>query len=325
MRKRQSALLLNKIVNGLGGTDLLLSIIVPIYGVEKYINNCIDSILSQTFDDFELILVDDGSIDNCPSICDEYKQKDSRIHVVHKSNGGLVSARKAGIKLASGKYVTYVDGDDFIVPKMYEIMLSKAEEYDADVVICDINCYYNSDKNIMLEQYFDGGYYEGERLDFVKSKYISCKEPFDFGFLPAVWNKVYKRDLLVSYQEKVDTRLVIGEDAAVFYPLMQDVKKMYYCKGDYLYYYRQVDKSMSREYGIHHLNNICFLCNYLSDNLDKEDIDIYQQFIMYADYMVYNGIRQTLGYYFRDKKARTYIKDSYTRISRIIVKRSQLV
>ena len=94
----------------------VFSIIVPIYKVEPYVHKCIDSIVDQSYEDFELILVDDGSPDNCPKICDEYADKDKRIHVIHKKNGGLVSARNAGLKAATGEYVLYVDGDDWLLP-----------------------------------------------------------------------------------------------------------------------------------------------------------------------------------------------------------------
>ena len=91
-----------------------VSAIVPVYNVEKYIYRCVDSILNQTFSDFELILVDDGSPDNCPQICDEYAKKDSRIKVIHKENGGLSSARNAGLDIASGEWISFIDSDDWI-------------------------------------------------------------------------------------------------------------------------------------------------------------------------------------------------------------------
>ena len=93
---------------------MFFSIIVPVYKVENYLSNCIESVLSQTFTDYELILVNDGSPDRCPEICDHYKEKDSRIQVIHKANGGLASARRAGIKIAKGEYVFNLDSDDLI-------------------------------------------------------------------------------------------------------------------------------------------------------------------------------------------------------------------
>ena len=99
---------------------MLFSVIVPIYNIEKYIRRCIDSVLEQSFTDYELILVDDGSPDGCGAICDEYAAKDTRIKVIHKQNGGLVSARQAGIKVASGDYIFNLDGDDSLLPNALE-------------------------------------------------------------------------------------------------------------------------------------------------------------------------------------------------------------
>lgn len=118
----------------------LVGIIVPIYKVEKYIHRCVDSVLMQTFDDFELILVDDGSPDNCGAICDEYAKKDNRIHVIHKENGGLSDARNAGIDYVINKsdsqWITFIDSDDWVASDYLEQLLKLCEKYDADIGIC---------------------------------------------------------------------------------------------------------------------------------------------------------------------------------------------
>ena len=114
----------------------MISIIVPIYNVSAYLSACIESIQCQSFQDIEIFLVDDGSTDGCFEICEEYKQQDSRIRVIHKANGGLVSARKAGIRAASGDYIAFVDGDDWIEPDMYERMYKVITEQDVDIVMC---------------------------------------------------------------------------------------------------------------------------------------------------------------------------------------------
>ena len=103
-----------------------ISVIVPVYKVEQYLKRCVDSILHQTFSDLEVILVDDGSPDNCPAMCDELAKADKRIRVIHKENGGLSSARNAGMKIAQGKYIGFVDSDDDVEPDMYETMLEAA-------------------------------------------------------------------------------------------------------------------------------------------------------------------------------------------------------
>ncbi|MBR2040184.1 MAG: glycosyltransferase [Clostridia bacterium] len=112
-----------------------ISVIVPVYKVEPYLEKCIDSILNQTYKDFELILVDDGSPDNCPAICDEYAKKDSRITVIHKQNGGLSDARNAALEIAKGEFVTFVDSDDFIAPNALQLLMEAAVENNSDVVI----------------------------------------------------------------------------------------------------------------------------------------------------------------------------------------------
>lgn len=113
-----------------------LSIIVPVYKVEAYINKCIDSILNQTFTDYELILVDDGSPDNCGKICDEYALRDERIKVIHQENAGLSAARNTGLRYASGQCIAFVDSDDYIDTKMYEILINAQKTNDADIVKC---------------------------------------------------------------------------------------------------------------------------------------------------------------------------------------------
>lgn len=122
-----------------------LSIIVPVYNVEKYLNCCIESILNQSFTDFELILVDDGSPDSCGKICDDYAKKDARIKVIHKVNGGLSSARNAGLDIAQGEYISFIDSDDVIDSNMFLYLMDKIREYDLDIVTCGIVFFYNND------------------------------------------------------------------------------------------------------------------------------------------------------------------------------------
>ena len=116
----------------------LISVIVPIYNVEKYLDKCVDSIINQTYKNLEIILVDDGSPDNCPKMCDDYAKKDSRIKVVHKENGGLSDARNAGMKVATGEYVSFIDSDDWIDLETFSISMAKIEECNAQIVAFNI-------------------------------------------------------------------------------------------------------------------------------------------------------------------------------------------
>ena len=122
-----------------------ISIIVPVYNAEKYLHRCVDSILAQTFTDFELLLINDGSKDNSGKICDEYAAKDPRVRVFHKENGGVSSARNMGLDNAKGEWVTFVDSDDWLVHNIYEKMLHKLVEENADLCLCDINMYWGGE------------------------------------------------------------------------------------------------------------------------------------------------------------------------------------
>lgn len=118
-------------------TTPIISIIVPIFNVEKYLDRCVDSILSQTFTDFELILVDDGSPDGCPAICDAYAAQDKRVVVIHKKNGGVSAARNSGLDIAQGEYIAFCDGDDYLAPTFFERMLLEAVNQEADCVVAN--------------------------------------------------------------------------------------------------------------------------------------------------------------------------------------------
>ena len=156
-----------------------ISIIVPVYKVEKYLHKCIDSILAQTFKDFELILVDDGSPDNCGKICDEYAKRDNRIVVVHKENGGLSSARNAGLDIAIGDYIGFVDSDDYIELDMYDNLYKACIENEADISIIGVK-EVNEKGDILYE-------YLPTSLDFSEL----LKQSYD-------WNKIFKKDLFIN-------------------------------------------------------------------------------------------------------------------------------
>lgn len=141
----------------------LISVIVPIYMIDRYIGICIESILNQTYKNLEIILVDDGGKDRCPEICDLYAQKDSRIKVIHKPNGGLVSARKAGLRKSNGKYISYVDGDDWIGSGFIEGLYTAAVTSDADMV-CAGQTRDLFSKSASFTNSLPSGIYEGDKL-----------------------------------------------------------------------------------------------------------------------------------------------------------------
>ena len=166
-----------------------ISIIVPVYNVERYLRQCIDSILAQTYKDFELLLIDDGSPDNSGNICDEYAQKDPRIRVFHKPNGGVSSARNMGIDNARGEYISFIDADDYVEPNFLEEMVKAMEKLDADLVCCGVRINERDDGSI-------SGFSCPDR-EKVYDKKEGLIEMFSMdSFYGWPWNKLYKTDIV---------------------------------------------------------------------------------------------------------------------------------
>lgn len=173
-----------------------LSIIIPVYNASKYLSGCIESILNQSYRDFELILVNDGSADTSGDVCDEYAQKDSRIKVIHKPNGGVSSARNTGIAVAKGKYLTFVDADDTVEPDIYDVMIDGAEQHGVDYVICGYNevCGHK-----IIPRLFSLPDNTVMNRDGVISKLISSIYTGE-SIINSPCNKLYKRELIERYK-----------------------------------------------------------------------------------------------------------------------------
>lgn len=223
-----------------------ISVIIPAYGEEEYIGTCIESVVNQTYKNLEIILVDDGSPDKCPLICDEWAAKDERIKVIHKENGGLVSARKAGIQIATGEYIGYVDGDDWIEPDMYENMMRVAEKENVDIVITGFKKDLFGKSIPYLNKIEKGVYREKELMNDIFPTMICDKNTFQYGLYTYVWNKLFKKDKVYRYQMDVDNRITIGEDAACVYPALLEVESIAITE-DTGYHYRQRMNSMLRQ------------------------------------------------------------------------------
>lgn len=234
----------------------LISVIVPIYMIDRYIGICIESIINQTYENLEIILVDDGSKDRCGVICDLFAKKDNRIKVIHKENGGLVSARKAGLEISTGELIGYVDGDDWIEPTFYEKLYEDMVASDADVV-CAGQSRDLFNKSVHFINNLPVGVYENESLNQLISGMMSFGDFFRHGVFTYVWNKLFKRKVLFDYQMNVDNRITVGEDGAVVYPVICACKRV--CITNHtLYHYRQREDSMLKQ----------------SDNIEKEILKI---------------------------------------------------
>lgn len=161
----------------------MISLVIAVYKVEKYLRKCVDSVLGQTYQNLEIILVDDGSPDGCGAICDEYAQRDSRVKVIHQENGGLSAARNSGLEIARGEYVGFIDSDDYLSPLMYEKLIHTAEEQSADIVICGFNKVDEDGNSIWCTPQVS---WSGTGAEFVKTDGVQ---------LNYVWHKLYRRSL----------------------------------------------------------------------------------------------------------------------------------
>lgn len=221
--------------------DALISIIVIIYRVEDYLRQCVDSLLEQTYKNLEIILVDDGSDDACPLICDEYAKRDSRIKVVHKKNGGVDSARKAGIQEATGKYIGYVDGDDWIETDMYEKLLAYAKEYDVAVVESGIIDSTGNDFSIRHTAFLEG-VYKGDRFEKEIEPYILYSGIFfRLGIMASLCNKLFLRELIYKYQMMPEPSDNIVDDTFCAIPCVAEAKSLYITHESFYHYRKRHD------------------------------------------------------------------------------------
>ena len=213
--------------------DPKISVIVPIYNIADYIDRCIKSIINQTYKNLEIILVDDGSTDCSGSICDKYAEIDKRVKIIHKKNGGLVSARKAGIIEATGVYATYVDGDDWIEENMYEKL--QKQIVDADVIVSGTFRDYGKSTTCELHKIPDGVYSEKRRKILFSSMMYTGKF-YERGLQGHVVNCLYERELLLKNQLQVPDEVSVGEDTACFYPLLLEARKVVLVSQCYYHY-----------------------------------------------------------------------------------------
>lgn len=219
----------------------LISVIIPIYNVEPYLCQCIDSILRQTYKNLEILLIDDGSTDSCYEICEKYVFADMRIRVIHKQNEGLVSARKTGVMHARGEYVLCVDGDDWIEPDYIEELVKVQKRTQAEMIAVDL--YFDiGDSSKVIRNGCQYGVYDGEKL---YHNLLYNGQFFEYGINPHLVTKLISRELLRPIQMAVDERIMAGEDAAVTYPCVLTADRV--CIADVCgYHYVQHLGSMTK-------------------------------------------------------------------------------
>lgn len=216
----------------------LLTVIVPIYNVSAYLNLCIDSIINQTYKNLEIILVDDGSTDKSSEICDKYTDIDTRIKVIHKKNGGLVSARKAGLQCAKGEYTAFVDGDDWIDSDMYEYLMGEMERNQADILATGFFKECGESASVLYDGVEEGCY---DRTSGMLSKQLFFKAGIsNIGVTSNMVTKLFRTDVVKEYYMKISDDISYGEDAACIYSSVPFVNRVQIIhKAFYHYRFRE--------------------------------------------------------------------------------------
>lgn len=240
-------------------TSPIITITVPVYNAEKYIRQCLDSLTCQTLQEIEIIVINDGSTDTTKAICQEYAQKDSRVVLISKENGGIASARQAALEVAQGKYMCSVDADDWVVPTMCEMLLNTAEKEGADIVLFD---YWSEYGDYTKEHHY------GRSIP--PSNDLITDEALLGGFPCAVWNKMIKLDALRRFSISFASGINLGEDYLVILKLLQHPVKWAYC-SDCLYHYRRMPRENSYTNNITKTSYTYLLKvhDWIEENLDK--------------------------------------------------------
>lgn len=300
-----------------------ISVIMPVYNSKDFLSKAVDSVLNQQFNDLELILVDDGSTDGSDKICDEYAARYDMVKVIHKPNGGICDARNAGLKVAKGEYLSFIDNDDIFLPEVFQDNYKLAREYDADVVRferrktvirSDGSTYVEKRKGIGCIPGLKGGVACLNRQEMIEY-YTSIRRS---GALNGIWNGLYRRSIVEAGQVCFDTSIRYGHEDLMFNLRLFDLSQRYVFnnKEYYDYYYRH-ENSTSAKFNINKVESIWKVAcaeNTMLSGYGKEKSQQLENIMGHIFLIVENLNRKACSLSYREKKAylknyREYIKD----------------
>ena len=270
-----------------------ISVIVPVYKVEKTLDKCVESIIGQTYKNLEIILVDDGSPDNCPAMCDGWAEKDSRIRVIHKENGGVSSARNAALDIATGDYIGFVDSDDWIEPEMYEFLYENSRKYSADISFCGTFYNYDDGTQIVIGDYY---------LSFYKNINDAVLHVISTNLYASLFPSIYKRSVIKSC--RFDENLKMGEDWLFNYHVRKNITGCEVMENKaYYHYYINPESVMHSGMTKEKLLNNVYVANYFWEN-EYQNKEIYDQvcngyidnMIITINYCIQHGYENTDWY-----------------------------
>lgn len=268
----------------------MISVIVPVYNVEKYLRKCVESILGQTYTDFELLLVDDGSPDGCPRICDEYAERDSRVRVIHKPNGGLISARNEGIRAARGSYVCILDGDDWALEGMLQFIHDTVAQSPEppDMVLFAAHNVYEDHMEETLNNVPEG-YYGRERLEKEIFPYLltDTRSGLQGGVIQAhTWDKAFKRELIAEHYTR-EERIRVFTDIPMTFECLLHCRSAYICNKP-LYMYNKTNEGSIRAKSRENLltKSFYYLITYMREHMSGLGPEIDRQLNEYAAMLI---------------------------------------
>lgn len=271
----------------------MISIIVPVYKTEQYLERCVTSLRAQTYRDLEIILVDDGSPDRCPELCDAYAAEDRRVRVVHKENGGVSAARNAGLDAARGEYIGFVDSDDDVDAGMYAAMMATAQKYDCDIVMCDCLKEGETGSQLYTHNIREGGY-SREQLEREYFPHLLMMENVEYPATISNWLLLFKRELAESVRYLEGVRY--SEDLLFGAQLMDRARSFYYMKGQAFYHYRMNQQSATHRFVPDKWNDYRKLHRGIQRAFGKrEDFDFAHQIDLCLLFFLYNASGDICG------------------------------
>lgn len=287
----------------------LISIIVPVYKTEQYLDRCVESIVSQTYKNLEIILVDDDSPDNCPQMCDAWAEKDNRIKVLHIENKGVANARNQGLDVATGDFIGFVDSDDYIEPDMFETLLNNLTDNNADISLCgyQINEEENAVANLRMVT----------PLDAMK---LICMGDYKYGVL---WNKLYKKDV-IKHIKMPD--FVCCEDLIFNYYVFKNAQSIVECDSKLYHYFQNEDSIVHSNFSINSFDAVkskeLMLSNEKNAELEKYAVRglISSSFVFLSQVVQYNKCTEKYDYlrnYIKEYKSEILRSDLYSKSEKI--------
>lgn len=289
-----------------------ISIIVPVYNVEQYLRDCIDSILNQTFKDFELILVNDGSTDNSLEICKRYKDIDDRICIIDKKNGGLSSARNAGLDIAKGEYIGFVDSDDYIHPQMYELLYNQIIKNKADISMCEFKKVSQFNKKELSDKFI-----LDQEVEILNNKEAVFKlgENGSVTYVVAC-NKLYNKSLFSNIKFKEG---IIHEDEYIIHRLLYQVNKLVYIKQELYFYLQREGSIMDKRLNINSADYLLACSDRVRFFYEKDLIKLKDKWEKFYLWKFFNDYSELHKQYNGNKKLKILRKD-FAQLLKILLK-----